>query len=347
MTSGNRNAPPEQGSWNISGATPRQDTSGYPAGNAGAGRGRNRPLVVALVVALVDLVIIAAVCNQAVTKHALRYYLDHGTSLKSRIVSSSLQFAWRFDPIKGDNRNGVHYLYSEFVTIAVFVVLSAFLAAVAARRLAGFGQVFLATWTGCVAAAYVARFVGALVTRSPMGGRLSFALFVAPTGTTLFAGLVIGLVAGLLGALFAAATRRRPEAPVHPAAPATEPAYTPEAPPPFYGRQDDDPRDTASGYRDRRAENETAAFAAQPRGDGEHGTQRLPDPRGGPREESGRVSEVESGGEAGSEAEGREGDNRTTQLPRFDPRGGQHWTPPEGEGQSTQALPNAPDDGRH
>ncbi|WP_375499551.1 hypothetical protein [uncultured Jatrophihabitans sp.] len=289
MTSGNRPAP-EQGSWQIPGAaSPYQAPSDAPRGDR-----RGRPGLVALIVALTEVVIIAAVGNQAVSKHASRYLFDHPSTFLGRAVGSSLQLAWRVKPLSADNHNGTHALYSQFLTIAVFVVLSAFLAAVATRGPITFWRAFFGIWTGVVAAICVARIIGGLVTRStePNLDRITGAFFSTISNLTVFAGLVIGLITALLAALVAASTRRDVDRPAVAAA-MPEPAYVPESPPPFYGN------------------------AAQPH------PQQQPQP-------------------AGYE----ETDGRTMQIPRFDPRGGQQWTPPTTEGQDTQALPRSTDDDR-
>ena len=226
MTSGNRPAP-EQGSWQVPGAT-----SAYqPPDDVAGGEARGRPGLVALTVALVELAIIAAAANQAVTKHSVRYAAEHPGFL-GHAVASPLQFAWRVTAQSGAQRRYA----GELVTIGVLVVVSALLAAVVARGAVTFWRAFFGVWTAVVAASCVARAAGAFGTTSRPTGTdaVTNAVFDAITAETVFAGAVIGLVAALVAASVARATRRTVDRPVvAPAQP--EPAYVPENPPPFYG----------------------------------------------------------------------------------------------------------------
>ena len=312
MTSGNRNAPPEQGSWNVPGSAPYAP----PAETHGAGLRRGRPGVAALVAVLVELVVIAAACNQSVSKHAQHYFVDHETSFLGRAVGSVLQFSWRVKPLSGDNHDGFHVFYSELAAIVVFVVVSALLTLVVVRGPVTFWRAFFGVWTAVFAAACLARVAGAFVTK-PLAGhtdRASFAVFDTVTGLTTFFAVVVGLLTALIAGSVAVATRRTLDAPA-PVAPPAEAPYVPESPPPFYGSQPVRPQPGV----DPRAEHETTALPSMSKDAGRHSTQQLPE-----------VPE--------------ENDGRTTQIPRFDPRGGQNWTPPEGDGGATQALPNAPED---
>ncbi len=230
MTSGNRPAP-EQGSWHVPGAASPYPPSDEPSGRA---RHRGRPGVVASVVALTELVIIAAACNQAVTKHARQYAADHPGFL-GHAVASSLQFAWRITPRAGDNRGGSHVYASQLTTIGVLVVLSALLSVVVTRGAVTFWRAFFGVWTAVLAAACIGCAVGSLVTEPPSGaGRATNAVFLSITGETVFSGVVLGLVAAVIGAVFAVSTRRSVEVAATPAPP-PEPAHVPESPPPFYG----------------------------------------------------------------------------------------------------------------
>ena len=226
MTSGNRPAP-EQGSWQLPGAAGAYQ----PPDEVAAGETRGRPGLVALTVALVELAVIAAAGNQAVTKHAVRYAADHPGFL-GHVVASSLQFAWRVTPQAGAQRRYT----GELVTIGVLVVLSALLAAVVVRGAVTFWRAFFGIWTAAVAASCVARAAGAFGTAPAPSGTdaATNAVFDAVTAETVFAGAVLGLLAGLIAAFVARATRRTLDRPaVAPTQP--EPAYVPENPPPFYG----------------------------------------------------------------------------------------------------------------
>ena len=316
MTSGSRHSAPEQGSWNVPGAPPAYP----PAGESQTVVRRGRPVLTALIVALVELAAVAAIGNQAVSKHTQRYGLDHLRSFAGYASLSFTQYTWRVTPQRFDNRGGYHVYYSQLTAIAVLVVVSVLLTLVLARGDVTFWRVLIGVTTAVVFATFLGRVLGALVSKPVVPGlsRGTGAVFQSTGSGTFFYGVLLGLLAGLIAAIVAVAARRTvtgpPPAPIAPG----QPPYVPEAPPPFYGTPAPDVRP-----RDPRAENETTALPSLSKGS--HSTQQLPEAPVAPDEQ----------------------DGRTTQIPRFDPRGGQQWTPPQDTGQATQAMPNAPeDDGR-
>lgn len=282
---------------------------------------RGRPGLTSLVVALVELAVIAAAGNQAVSKHTQSYGLDHVRSFAGLATLSLTQYTWRVTPLRYDNRGGYHQYNSQLTAIAAFVVISVLLTLVLTRGDVTFWRVLIGVATAVVTAAFLGRIIGALVTKPVVPGvsRGVGAVFQSTGSSTFFYGVLLGLLAGLVAAIVAVAARRTIAGPTAaPPAPG-QPQYVPEAPPPFYGTPAPDARP-----RDPRAENETTTLPSlsKDHGGGGHSTEQLP---------------------AAPEATD-EPDGRTTQIPRFDPRGGQQWTPPSAGGESTQAMPATPDD---
>jgi hypothetical protein len=197
-----------------------------------------RPGVLALAAVLTELVVIGAVGNQWISKHEIQWILNENKSAFVRDLKSALfVFNWRFAPESGDVD---HTWLSQLTLIVVTCLLTAAFVGVATRGPATFGRMFVTSWLAALGAALIATYVRALVKNQPLlpGDRVQKAIFgpLSPSTLSIFADIVLALVAGLVAAIVGNLVGRRVPAPAAPAElpPAAEPAYVPpEQPPPF------------------------------------------------------------------------------------------------------------------
>ena len=194
-----------------------------------------RPGALALAAVLTELVIIAVVGNQWITKRAFQWILNEDKSAFARDVKSALVvYNWRFAPQSGDTS---HIWLSQLMLIVVTVVLTAAFIGVAVRGPATFGRMFLTSWLAALGATLLATYLRALVNDQPIipGSRIQKALFgpLAPSSISVFAAMVMALLAGLVAACAGLLVSRRVVPPPTAAAPA-EPAaaVVPEQSPP-------------------------------------------------------------------------------------------------------------------
>jgi hypothetical protein len=165
--------------------------------------------LVVLAAFLVELVVIAAGCNQKVSHSAVGYAGSHPNGFLGQVCQASLAYAWRFSSQPGSAR---HLLLSQFAVLAIVFVLTAALASALARGAVTFGRAFLGIWLAVIVATEVGSIVQLLIVdeRTPGHhyGRLTYALFAAPNGYNFFAGLCLGFLTALVAALVAVATAR-------------------------------------------------------------------------------------------------------------------------------------------
>ena len=197
-----------------------------------------RPGAIALAAVITELVVIGAIGNQWIAKHEIQWILNENKSAFVRDLKSALfVFNWRFAPETGDTD---HTWLSQLTLIVVTCLLTAAFIGVAVRGPATFGRMFLTSWLAALGAALIATYVRALVKNQPLlpGDRVQKAIFgpLSPSTLSVFADIVLALVAGLVAALVGNIVSRR----VPPTAPPTEPTQQaeptyvpPEQPPPF------------------------------------------------------------------------------------------------------------------
>ncbi len=166
---------------------------------------------------LSELVLVAGLCNQLVTRSLGNYAAAHATSPDYTLgtIRSVGTFAWSFAPL---HHQPVHIWAAQFAAIAALLALSALLVFAVSRGAATFWRVLVATW-GVVAALTPV----AVVVRGVVAGpahpqantsRLGRALFAGPDAAVVVAGLGLGVVVGLVAAIVAVLTRRREAAAV-------------------------------------------------------------------------------------------------------------------------------------
>lgn len=195
-----------------------------------------RPGAIALAAVLTELVIIAAVGNQWITKRAFQWILNENRSAFARDLKSALVvYNWRFAPQSGDTD---HIWLSQLTLILVTLVLTAAFIAVVIRGPASFGRMFLTCWLASLGATILATYLRALVNDQPIipGSRIQKAVFgpLAPSSISVFAALALSLAAGLVAAFVGRTVSRRVPPPVPAGSTSTEPPYVPpEQPPPY------------------------------------------------------------------------------------------------------------------
>lgn len=175
---------------------------------------RGRPWLAALAAVLTELVVIAGVDNQAVTK-TLRKPLNDPSRVVADYsrgaIDAATTFWWRFAPAGGQP---THVWAAQFAAIGVLVVLTWFGVLAVARGSVTFGRVWIGTWAVVAAVAPVAIMVrNVLVTRTapgPAQSRIGQSVYgFGAFGPVIVAGLVLGLVAGLIAASVAVSSRRQ------------------------------------------------------------------------------------------------------------------------------------------
>ena len=170
---------------------------------------RARPGVVALAAVLVEIVIIAAVCNQGLSDNVASFSSDHENDFIGQVARSTRVYDWRLSSQAGA---AGHLLVSQYAMLATLFVLTAVFAAVLARGAVTFGRVFLGIWLGVIVATNLAVIVQALVLKVDRHGvdRFTYAVFGGPSSYHFFAGIWLGLFTALVAALVAVANSRRP-----------------------------------------------------------------------------------------------------------------------------------------
>jgi hypothetical protein len=203
---------------------------------------RVRTGLVVLAAVLTEIVVIAAIGNQWVTKHIadsiqqdqLRRAGSASAGFGTDFKTALLTYNWRFAPQSGDHQN---VLLSQVLLILATVVISALLIAVVVRGPGSFGQAFFASWMAVVVAtllgAYLRGYVNTIFRRSA-----AQAMFGAlgPNAFTFLAALMLGLIVGLVAGAVAMTTRRTVRL-VAPAPPPLPQYVPPEQPPPYYGER--------------------------------------------------------------------------------------------------------------
>lgn len=197
-----------------------------------------RPGAIALAAVLTELVVIGAIGNQWIAKHEIQWILNENKSAFVRDLKSALfVFNWRFAPETGDTD---HTWLSQLTLIVVTCLLTAAFIGVAVRGPATFGRMFLTSWLAALGAALIATYVRALVKNQPLlpGDRVQKAIFgpLSPSTLSVFADIVLALVAGLVAAVVGNIVSRRVPPTAAPPEPTqqAEPTYVlPEQPPPF------------------------------------------------------------------------------------------------------------------
>jgi hypothetical protein len=196
-----------------------------------------RPGLVVLAALLTEVVLIAALANQAVSDRLAKHF---GDATPSHLLEQAwLTYQWRFSARSHQSATWG----SELALIGVTLLVSALLIIALVRGAVTFWRAFFGVWLAVLGATLLGAFVRGLIdtdaaraigASSP--GRLTKAIF-GPAGPTQFAvvgGVVLGLVTALVAAGVSVATRRAAQ-PV-PGAPAVQSHYVaPEQPPPYYG----------------------------------------------------------------------------------------------------------------
>jgi hypothetical protein len=185
---------------------------------------------------LTELVVIAAIGNQWVTPKLFRAIINERSHLVSDFKASLVTYNWRFVPEQADTN---HIWLSQMLLILTTLVLTAVFVAVIVRGPATFGRAFLTCWLAVTVATVFGGYARGLTNESlgTSGSRLQRGLFstVGPNSITLFSGLVLGLLVGVVAATVGVMNANRTEGPETFAPQPVEPAYVaPEQPPPFY-----------------------------------------------------------------------------------------------------------------
>ncbi|HEU5008083.1 MAG TPA: hypothetical protein VFT67_13995 [Jatrophihabitantaceae bacterium] len=175
---------------------------------------RGRPWLAALAAVLTELVVIGGVDNQGVTK-TLRNPLNDPSRVVADYsrgaIDAATTFWWRFAPANGQP---THVWAAQFAAIGALVVLTWLGVLAVARGSVTFGRVWIATWAVVAAVAPVAIMVrNVLVTPTapgPAQSRIGQSVYGFDAfGPVIVAGLVLGLVAGLVTAAAAVSSRRQ------------------------------------------------------------------------------------------------------------------------------------------
>ena len=169
---------------------------------------QGRPGVIVLIAFVVQLVAIASLANQVVTKHLKSYVGEHPYAFPGRLVEAMLVYQWRLGSQPGDRANEpIAHTCLDLVVLA----LTALLVYAVTRGAITFVRAFVGTWLAVIAATLVGQVVFGLISPPPYPPRFSHlqgALFLVPDGFGFIAGVVLGFVTALFAAIFAVATRR-------------------------------------------------------------------------------------------------------------------------------------------
>jgi hypothetical protein len=185
-------------------------------------------------------VVIAAACNQWVTKRVADSIPNETSRALRDMKTSLLTYNWRLAPESGDHQ---HIWLGQTLLILTTLVLSCVVVAVVVQGRATFGRAFLTCWTVVAFATMLGAYVRGFVNDAAgtAGSRLTRAVFgpLGPNAVTFFAGFVLGLVVGLIAGAVAVGTRSRPAVAEPVPVTVAEHSYrVPEQPPPYYGTTD-------------------------------------------------------------------------------------------------------------
>jgi hypothetical protein len=196
-----------------------------------------RPGLVVGAALLTELVVIAAIGNQWVTPKLFRAIINERSHLVSDFKAALVTYNWRFVPEQADT---AHIWLSQVLLILTTLVLTAAFVAVIVRGPATFGRVFLTCWLAVTVATVVGAYARGL-TNETLGtstSRLQRGLFstLGPNTITVFSGLVLGLLVGVVAATVTVVSRDRAAlGPKRiPPDPVEAPYVPPEQPPPFF-----------------------------------------------------------------------------------------------------------------
>lgn len=179
---------------------------------------QGRTWLIVLTAFLVEIVVIAAGCNQKVADNA-RGFLDdpkHEFDFVGQVVRAGQTYDWR---LSGHSGPPHHLVLSQYAMLATFFVVAALLVFALARGAVTFGRAFFGVWLAVIVATELAAIVQFLVVDNNPDhiGKPTFAVFYGPDGYSFFAGVCLGLLTALVAALVAVATRRpAPTAPMLP-----------------------------------------------------------------------------------------------------------------------------------
>jgi hypothetical protein len=169
---------------------------------------KGRPGVIVLIALVVEIVVIAALANQVVTKHWLNFVAAHNDRFAGHLVAAFTTYQWRFSAQAGDRANEP---LAHICLVLVVLGLTALLVLAVCRGPVTFWRVFLGTWMAVVVATLVGQVVFNLVSPPPYPPgftNAAGAVFTGPNGFGFVAGLMLGLVTAIFTAIFAVATRR-------------------------------------------------------------------------------------------------------------------------------------------
>jgi hypothetical protein len=189
-----------------------------------------RPGIIVLAAVLTEIVLVGALANQWMSEKIIRNSVNHGQSV--RLAEASwLTYTWRGSPRHGQT----DLWWSEILLLLTLFVLSALLVWAVVRGPVTFVRAFIGTWMAVIVATLLGAFVRGLIDPNnkaalPGANRLVRGAF-GPSGPgqpAFWGSVLLGLVVGLITALIAIATRRRPGA----AVPAGPPQFADYGPPP-------------------------------------------------------------------------------------------------------------------
>ena len=188
--------------------------------------------------AVLELVIVAGVGNQWVTKRVLENTTK--SQVGDAITHSATTFGWRFNP-----QGGNHALWAgQLIGVGVLVILVfLFVLALTARSSRSFLGTFVGVWGVTALAALLAGAVRQFIAfpdlfpsgRDDAGlGRWANALTSGPSSELAIFGVISGFVVALVSAIIASATARAVTPAAAPVAePVEEPAWSPETAAPW------------------------------------------------------------------------------------------------------------------
>jgi hypothetical protein len=335
--------PPEQ-SWGAAagaygspqGYAPPPPAPYPPTPYGGAVDKRGRPGLIVLVAFLVELVVIAGLGNQSVSKHLSSFSSSHNTQFVGRSAGALLTYSWRFTPMRNDH---FHLWLSQILAVLTVLVVTALLVLAVTRGPITFGRAFFGIWMAVVVASCLAGFVAHLVTSAydfEPGSRFTSAVFTGPNASTFAAGVALGFVVALIASLVAISTRRSPRDPA-----LTGAAALPYEPEPNGQQFFDQPTRRTAEPAPPRADG--PSLQKDRPSEGDQATTRLPPDS---RSQLPRFSEGENRQDQTTQLPRMpEHQDQTTQLPRMPEREEQTTQPPRQSGdQPTTQFPRPPDD---
>lgn len=175
---------------------------------------RGRAWLAALIAALVELIVIGGVDNQAVGG-TLRDPLTDPTRVLADYsrgaIDAATAFWWRFAPADGQ---ATHVWGAQFAAIGVLVLLTWLGTLAVARGSVSFGRVWVGVWAVVATSAPLAIMVrNALVTPTapgPAQSKIGQAIYgYDEFGSVIVAGVALGFVTGLVVAAVAVSSRRQ------------------------------------------------------------------------------------------------------------------------------------------